>query len=223
MNFPKLEIACFNMESAFIAEKGGADRIELCDDMACGGITPSFDSFLEVKKKVSIPVFVMIRPRGGNFLYNEIELETMKNSILEFKNKAADGFVFGILMDDNSIDIKRNKELVDLAYPLPCSFHRAFDDVQDWKIALQHVIDCGFKTILTSGTAANAVEGMATLKQLVNAADEKIVIMPGGGVRSANIKEIKRQTQANYFHSSAILKGNTADLDEVIALKEKLN
>lgn len=219
----KLEIACFNLQSALIAQEGGADRIELCDNFAAGGTTPSLELVKEVREKINIPLFIMIRPRGGNFFYDEFEFNEMKKSISIFKNVGVDGFVFGILNKDNSIDIVRNKILVDSAGKLPCTFHRAFDNVPDMNIALDFVIQCGFKTILTSGLATNAMVGKENLRQLILNARDKICIMPGGGVRSSTIQELKQDTNAFYYHSSAIINGDVADLTEIIELKKKLS
>jgi copper homeostasis protein len=218
----ELEIACFNLQSALIAQEGGADRIELCDNFAVGGTTPSLEIVKEAREKINIPLFVMIRPRGGNFFYDEFEFNEMKNSISIFKNVGVDGFVFGILNKDNTIDVVRNKVLVDIAGQQPCTFHRAFDKVSDMNMALASVIQCGFKTILTSGLKANAMEGKENLRQLILNAGDKICVMPGGSVRSSTIQELKQDTNAFYYHSSAIINGDIADLTEIIELKKKL-
>jgi copper homeostasis protein len=223
MKNPELEIACFNLASAIIAQSGGADRIELCDQFKEGGTTPELSIVEEARKKISIELLIMIRPRGGNFIYTLEEFNQMKKDILHFKKLNVDGFVFGILNKDNSINIEQNTELVKLASPMPCSFHRAFDRVKDQQTALEIVINCGFKTILTSGFTSSAIEGIENLNQLVKLANERIAIMPGGGVRSSNLAEIKNKVQANYYHSSAILKDDTADVNEVKKLKEQLN
>jgi len=214
-----LEIACFNFESAIIAEQSGADRIEFCSEIKEGGTTPDFEEFLQLKKSVNIPVYVMIRPRGGDFRYSEKEFEEMKNQILSFKKANADGFVFGILNENNEVD-RRNKMLTELAKPFPCTFHRAFDRTEDYRKALEDVIDCGFKTILTSGTKKNVVEGKEILKELTNLANGRIEILCGGGLRSGNIEEIKNSVNAEYFHSSGILSGEIADAEEIRKMKQ---
>lgn len=219
----KLEIACFNYESALIAQQGGADRIELCDNFKEGGTTPDHSIVAKARNEIKIDLFAMIRPRGGNFVYTSEEFDQMKKDIFHFKNLNVDGFVFGILNEDNSINIQQNKELIQLASPLPCSFHRAFDKINDQKTALEIVINCGFKTILTSGFTSSAIDGMDNLEQLVKQAENKISIMPGGGVRSSNIAQIKNKTQAHYYHSSAVIQGDIADVNEVKKLKEQLN
>ncbi len=219
----QLEIACFNAPSAFIAQEIGADRIELCDGFEVGGTTPSDALFDEVRNQVTIPLYVMIRPRGGNFCYSDTEWEAMQSAILNFKQKKADGFVFGILHPDGTINTTQNKQLVALAHPLPCTFHRAFDAASEGALALEKLIDCGFTTVLTSGLAHNVTEGKDGLVQLVTQANSRITIMPGGGLRSTNLADIKQHTQAVFYHSSAITTANeTADAAEIQALKAQL-
>ncbi|MFZ4799019.1 MAG: copper homeostasis protein CutC [Bacteroidia bacterium] len=218
-----LEIACFNMESSIIAQHAGANRIEFCADMNVGGVTPKLSDFILLKSKIHIPVFVMIRPRGGNFVYSNKEFEQMKNDILQFKNAGADGFVFGILTENKEVNFIQNKELVQLANPFPCTFHRAFDEINNQMEALDTLIECGFKTILTSGNAKNAMEGLASLQALVLKANNKICIMLGGGIRANNIEILKENITTNWFHSSAVLQNETANMDEVFMLKSKLN
>jgi copper homeostasis protein len=218
-----LEIACFNITSAIIAQQAGANRIEFCADMNVGGITPKLEDFILLKSKIHIPIFVMIRPRGGNFIYSNKEFEQMKNDILQFKNAGADGFVFGILTENKEVDFIQNKALVELANPLPCTFHRAFDEINNQMEALDIIIECGFKTILTSGNANNAMDGLASLQAIALKANNKICIMPGGGVRAINIEMLKENIHTNWFHSSAVLQNETANMDEVFMLKSKLN
>jgi len=217
----KLEIACFNAESALIAEQGGADRIEFCANMQLGGTTPSMIDFIELKSKISIPVYVMIRARGGDFIYSDLEFEQMKNSLIQFKEAGADGFVFGILDANRKIDITRNKYLLDLAGGLPCTFHKAFDEVIEPFIALQQIIDLDFENILSSGQAVTAMLGLPILKQLIDQSENKINIMVGGSVRSSNLQLLMDELNASWYHSSAIIQGETADFEEVRNLKSK--
>ena len=163
----KLEIACFNLESALIAQKSGANRVELCADMSVGGTTPTIEMVQQAREYLTSDLYVMIRSRGGNFVYSESEFEQMKSEIEIIKKLGVNGFVFGVLKDDKTINIEQNKALVDLAKPFPCTFHRAFDEVLDYEQALENVISCGFSTILTSGTFPNVIEGKEVLKQLV--------------------------------------------------------
>ncbi len=219
----KLEIACFTSESAVLAQQGGANRIEFCANLKEGGTTPDLDATKKLRSEISVDLYVMIRPRGGNFEYSEEEFQQMKAEIRQFKAIGVNGFVFGILNHDKSINLQQNTELVELAKPLPCTFHRAFDEVRDVFLALEHVIQCGFSTVLTSGTMPNVVEGITVLKQLVEKANSRITIMPGGGLRSSNINLIQQQTSAGFYHSSAITDGSeTANLEEVKALKSNL-
>ena len=219
----KIEIACFNLESALIAQKVGADRVELCADMSVGGTTPSIEIIQQARENLTIDLYVMIRPRGGNFVYSEAELEQMKSEIETIKKVGVNGFVFGVLKDDKTINLEQNKVLVELTKPFPCTFHRAFDAVSNYEKALEDVISCGFSTILTSGTFPNVMEGKEVLRQLVIRAKNRIEIMPGGGLRSTNISEINEIVNANCYHSSAIIDGSeTANFEEIIQLKKKL-
>lgn len=218
-----LEIACFNLESAIIAQIGGADRVELCDNIQEGGTTPDFETTKLARVALSIDLFVIIRPRGGDFVYSEEEFQQMKEQIIQFKEIGVNGFVFGILKEDGSVNKEQNAALVALAEPLPCTFHRAFDVAKNVFESLEDVIDCGFMTILTSGQEKNVVEGIDVLTELVKKANNRITIMPGGGLRSSNIGLIKEKTNAVFYHSSAIVDGSeTADNDEVNTLKANL-
>lgn len=220
----QLEIACFNLDSAVIAQENGADRVELCAEMEVGGTTPNFEITKQVRNLITIDLNVMIRPRGGNFMYSDAEFQQMKNKILQFKEIGINGFVFGILTENNSINVAQNTELVNLAKPFPCTFHRAFDEVSDAFQALEDIIKCGFQTILTSGQKPNVMEGVNQLAELVAKANNRITIMPGGGLRSSNLEFIQEKTNATFYHSSAITDGSeTANPEEVKELKSKLN
>ncbi|WP_415326481.1 copper homeostasis protein CutC [Chryseobacterium sp. MMS23-Vi53] len=218
----KVEIACFNPESAIIAFENGADRIELCDGLSEGGTTPDFETAKQLREKINIPIFVMIRPRGGDFTYSDEEFEQMKSDLIQLKSLNVDGFVFGILDKNDEVNIEQNKELVELAKPYQCTFHRAFDRSKGLESSLEKVIDCGFKTILTSGQKPNVSEGRENLKKLVELSNGRVEILVGGGLRSTNIEELRDFTKAGYFHSSAITDGGAfANADEVVALKSK--
>lgn len=220
----KLEIACFNLESALIAAKSNTDRIELCADASTGGVTPYFEDIKTLRKETDKEIMVMIRPRGGDFCYSDEEFEQMKSEIIMIKNFRIDGFVFGILNEDNEIDFERNQELVELSKPFLCTFHRAFDRTSDAEDSLQMVIDLGFKTILTSGLDSNVDYGKRELKNLVKKAENQITIMLGGGLRSTNIEEIDSYTHATYFHSSAMIDDSgIANLEEINRLKSLIN
>lgn len=215
----QLEIACFNLESALIAAKAGADRIELCADYALGGITPSLEDFKQVKASTAVPVYVMIRPRGGDFVYNETEIAAMKSSIVDFKQAGADGLVFGLLNADGSL-ADANVELVKLAGTTPCTFHRAFDQTPHLSESLEQLIGWGFKTVLTSGGTSSATTGAPQLAQLLDQAKGRIQILPGGGIRSGNIAELARLVPAGFFHSAGITDGSEiANYTEIQQLK----
>ncbi|MDI6034087.1 copper homeostasis protein CutC [Flavobacterium sp. LB2P84] len=219
----KLEIACFNLESAIITQDNGADRVELCANMKEGGTTPDFEITKAVRNTLSIDLNVMIRPRGGNFVYSDFEFEQMKSEISAFKKLEVDGFVFGILNEDGSLNELQNAELVALANPLPCTFHRAFDGMINKFQALESLIECGFKTILTSGEETNVVDGIDVLATLVEKANNRITIMPGGGLRSTNVRLLKEKTKAVFYHSSAITdSGEIANQQEIQSIKANL-
>jgi copper homeostasis protein len=165
----------------------------------------------------------MIRPRGGDFNYSEEEFKQMKQSILNLKNTGIDGFVFGILDQNNLVDFERNSELVAIANPLPCSFHRAIDYTNDYFEAINTCITIGFKTILTSGNKSKIELGMESVKEAIIQFGNQIEIMPGGSLRAANATLIKSITKANYYHSSAITDASQiANLFEINALKDCL-
>lgn len=219
----QLEIACFNLQSAIVAQLNGANRIELCEDYKAGGVTPSSDLIEEVLKNVSIPVFVMIRPRAGNFVYNQDEIHIIKSQIEYCKSIFCKGLVFGVITNDNQVNLPVCKELVQMAYPLECTFHRAFDEISDNYSAIEDVIACGFKRILTSGQAKTAIEGKDVIKELFRLSKNRISIMPGGNIRSGNIKALAEFTGASEFHSAAITsRGETADPFEIKKLLQEL-
>ena len=198
-----LELAVFNLPSALTAAAGGADRIEVCENYSNGGTTPSYGILKTVREKVSIPAFVMICPRAGDFLYSDDEFEVIKKDILLSKQLGFDGTVCGILNMDGSIDKQRTAELVALAYPMEFTFHRAFDRCKDPLQALEDIIACGCNRILTSGQQANVLDGKELIQQLIQQADDRIIILPGGGLRSSNVAELKAFTGAIEFHTSA--------------------
>lgn len=217
-----LEIACFNVSAAIVAAKAGADRIELCADYAKGGITPSYASLERIRQEITIPINVMIRPRAGNFVYTDVELFQMRSDIERFKT-VADGFVFGVLDDKNHVDYDRNRDLVQLATPLPCTFHRAFDQATDLPEATARIIDCGFTSVLTSGGQATAIAGADSVTHLQRKFGDKISFILGGGVRSSNIDSLRHQTNVSWYHSAAIMQpGETADQKEVERLQNIL-
>ncbi len=202
MNF-KLEVIAFNIESCLLAQQSGAHRIELCDNPGEGGTTPSIGMIKAARQKVSIELFPIIRPRGGDFLYSDDEFDIMKEDILQCKKIGCDGVVIGLLHADGTIDKTRTSQLVNLAYPMSVTFHRAFDRANDPFKAMEDIIDCGCERILTSGQQPTALEGIELITALIRQADERIIIMPGSGLRSDNITSIAKQSGAVEFHSSA--------------------
>ena len=198
-----LEVIAFTHESARIAQRTGAHRIELCDNPGEGGTTPGYGLIKKVREDVSIQVYPIVRPRGGDFLYSPAEYEIMKRDIEMAKQLLCDGVVIGMLTTEGEVDKERMKWLVELAYPMGVTFHRAFDRVKDPYQSLEDIIELGCERILTSGRKPTALEGAFLLKQLAGQANDRIIIMPGSGLRSDNILEIAKQTGATEFHSSA--------------------
>lgn len=198
-----LEICIDSVHSAIEAEKGGADRVELCDNLFEGGTTPSAGSIALCRKYIQIGLFVLIRPRGGDFLYSDLEFEIIKHDIQVAKNLGADGIVVGMLKADGTIDKARMFMLMELCFPLPLTFHRAFDMAVEPFQALEDIISLGASRILTSGQERSALEGTDLLADLVKKAKQRITIVAGGGVTERNIPKIHRLTGITEFHSSA--------------------
>jgi copper homeostasis protein len=196
-----LEISVETVEAALAAQRGGAHRIELCAALSVGGLTPSPELMRAVREQVHLPIFVMIRPRGGDFVYSDAEFESMRHDIASAKQLGMDGVVFGLLTRERRVDAQRTRALVELARPLPVTFHRAFDEAADIEQALDDVIQTGAKRILTSGGAPTTPKGLAALAKLVAAAKDRIVVVPGSGVNASNILEVTQRTQAREIHS----------------------
>ncbi len=199
----ELEVIAFDVESCHLAEENGADRIELCANPHEGGTTPSFGMMKAARKSTSLPVFPIIRPRGGDFLYSDKEYEAIKDDIKSSQDAGCDGVVIGILTKDGDIDLERCQALVEMAGTQEVTFHRAFDRVKNPEISLEQIIAIGCKRILTSGLCSTAIEGKTLLKKLIDQANERIIIMPGSGIRSENIISLAIDTGARAFHSSA--------------------
>ncbi len=200
-----LEICAYNIQSCFAAEHAGAARIELCADPDVGGTTPSYGLIKYALEYLSIPVFPMIRPRGGNFVYDAHELAIMKQDIITCRELGCKGIATGILLPDGTIDVENMTELVRLAYPMEVTCHKAFDRTPDAAQSLEAVIAAGCRRVLTSGLCATALNGAGVLAQLQALAAGRIIIMPGGGVRSSNIAQLVKETGAAEFHSSGIV------------------
>lgn len=197
------EIVVYNIESALKAQEGGADRIELCDNPGEGGTTPSLGTVEVVRQNITMDVYVMLRPRGGDFCYSSYEFHTMKRDLLQCQRLSVDGFVFGILLPDGTIDKRRCKELIDKAKPLSATCHRAFDMTRDPFQALEDCIEVGFKRILTSGHQPKAGEGVELIRQLVEKAGNRISIMAGSGVNEKTVVEIVSKSSVKEIHFSA--------------------
>lgn len=198
-----LEIAAFNYHSALLAARAGADRIEICENMPEGGVTPSYGAVKKLMEQVNVPVFPMVRPRGGDFLYSPEELSVMEEDIRLFKDLGCQGVVLGLLHADGSVDTENTARLVKLAAPMEVTFHRAFDRAADPMQALEAIITTGCKRVLTSGQMPVATEGTPLLKKLVDIAAGRIIILPGCGVTSENAALILKETGAVEIHSSA--------------------
>ncbi|KAK9541577.1 hypothetical protein VZT92_001610 [Zoarces viviparus] len=198
-----LEACVDSVESAVNAERGGAGRLELCSSLLEGGLTPSQGLLQVVKQYVKIPVYVMIRPRGGDFLYSDQEVDVMKKDIEMMKSHGADGLVLGALTEDGRVDAELCMEFLVAAQPLPVTFHRAFDMVRDPTNALETLASLGFQRLLTSGCDNSALEGLPLIKQLIDQAKGRIAIMPGGGITERNLQRILEGTGAQEFHCSA--------------------
>lgn len=198
-----LEIAAFNIEAALSALTAGADRIEYCENPMEGGTTPSYGSLLLLSQLTKQPIFPIIRPRGGDFLYTDKEFQVMQNDLIVCKQLGFKGAVIGLLNADGTIDTKRTAILVQAAGTMELSFHRAFDRCIDPFLALEQLIDLGIKRILTSGQVPNVVDAIPFIKTLVEKSKDRIIILPGSGVRANNIATIVSQTGAKEMHSSA--------------------
>lgn len=206
----KLEICANSYKSAKNAQEAGAHRIELCQELSVGGITPSYGLLKQVIDTLSITVFVLIRPRSGNFVYSEEEFDIMKQDIQLCKNLGCSGIVSGVLNKDNTIDIEKTKELIELSKPLMFTFHRAFDCVEKPKIALEQLINLGVERVLTSGLETTAEKGLELLKQLNMQANERITILPGSGINQKNAKLFK-EAGFREIHASASSKIDSDD------------
>ncbi|QZA81550.1 copper homeostasis protein CutC [Deefgea piscis] len=197
-----LEICAGSVTSCLAAQEGGAQRVEFCDNLLEGGTTPSYGQLAAARDRLWITLNVIIRPRGGDFLYSDLEFEVMERDVLACKKIGVDGIVIGLLTSDGRIDIPRTKRLVELAAPMPVTFHRAFDVACDPVQALEDIISAGCVRLLSSGQAASALEGAALLQQLQAQAGDRLIVMPGAGVRGHNIAELVAATGCNEFHSS---------------------
>ncbi|HWZ84539.1 MAG TPA: copper homeostasis protein CutC [Terriglobales bacterium] len=202
-----LEICVESVAYAVAAERAGADRVELCVDLACGGVTPGGALMRAAREQVGIPIHALVRPRAGNFCYSDHEIETMHRDIDMAGEIGLNGIVLGVLDSEKKIDRERTRALVQYAHPIPVTFHRAFDQCPNLTAALEAVIETGAKRILTSGGKSCAPDGVVNLEHLVQAAQDRIIIMPGGGIRQRNVERIL-QTGVREIHTSLKVPNN---------------
>jgi copper homeostasis protein len=198
-----LEICCGSIDDAIEAEKGGADRVELCSALFLGGLTPSLGTIQEAKRRLKIPIVVMVRPRGGGFAYSEAEMASMERDAEGAVENGADGVVFGILKSDGAIDVARCRRIHQLIGKRQAVFHRAFDVTPDPFEALEQLVDLGITRILTSGQKDSVPEGVELIKKLIERAGDRIEILPGGGIQAWNVKEMIERTGCRQVHLTA--------------------
>ncbi len=197
------EVCIDTVESALAAEAGGASRVELCSALGEGGLTPSLGLMQVVRSRIRIPIAAMIRPRAGDFCYSDDEFEVMQRDLAALKRHGADMIVLGLLMPDGTIDADRTRSLIELARPLPVTFHRAFDMTKDAKASLETLIQLGCERVLTSGQEKSVLEGLDLLVDLVRQASDRILVVPGGGITEKNLPRILRECSPKEFHVSA--------------------
>lgn len=217
-----LEVCCGNRQSTINAAEAGAKRIELCRDLHLGGLTPSHEDILYCKEHLPLQTFVLIRPRGGDFCYNNEEFEMILSDIVFCRDHGIPGVVIGFLQSDFSVDMEKCRLAMQAAGPMQVTFHRAFDRSKNWQIALNQIIDCGFHRILTSGQRPTALEGADTLAEIVKLAQGRITILAGSGVSSKNISELILRSHVDEVHASCKLNGDVSQKEEIKLIISKL-
>lgn len=219
-----LEVCANGIESALIAQQTGVNRIELCEHLEVGGLTPGYKIIEQAMSLLRFPVHVLVRPQAENFFYSTEEFEIMKRDVKFCKSQKVQGIVFGILKEDGTIDLKRCEELLEMTKPLFATFHRAFDVVKNPLESLEEIIALGFDRILTSGQKSTCLEGSEMIAQLVKQARGRISILAGGGITEDNIAEVVKRTRTNEFHFSAKVKSPdenfVSDLNLIRKIKE---
>ncbi|KAK5644586.1 hypothetical protein RI129_005886 [Pyrocoelia pectoralis] len=222
---PKLlEVCVDNFESALAAISGGADRIELCSSLVEGGLTPSPGLLAQIQQvnNKKVPIFCMVRCRPSNFVYTREEIDIMVEDIKILKQKGADGFVFGALLENGDVDMKKCRDILKSCFPLPVTFHRAFDFCRRPTIEVEVIIDLGFTRLLTSGQQKNAQMGVKLIEKLCDQVENRIIIVPAGGITKDNLKYIMEHTDANEYHGSfRKLKNETKHEENEVLLGEK--
>ncbi len=213
-----------SVAAAMAAERGGAQRIEFCSNTREGGTTPSPELLRAVRQRVKLPIFSMVRPRGGNFLYSDAEFEAMQREVYTAKESGMDGVVLGLLDGDGQVDISRTRQLVEQARPLAVTYHRAFDESTDLRRSLEDVIKTGVARLLTSGGKQTAPEALEVLNDLVSRADDRLIVMPGSGLHAGNIREAVRRSGAREFHAglSSVVTDPAADIGKFEAEVRKM-
>jgi len=194
-----------SFEKAKEAQDKGANRIELCENLAVGGTTPSYGTVKVCLEKLNIPIFPMIRARGGNFVYSKDEIEIMKEDIKIFKELGVKGVVLGCLTSDNKIDLELTRELVDLAYPMEVTFHKAIDEITNPLDYIDDLVNIGIKRILTSGGKATALEGKDLINEMIKKSKERLKVVVAGKVTKENLNELSNLISANEFHGKLIV------------------
>jgi copper homeostasis protein len=200
MKRPLLEVSVEGVDGLIVSQENGADRVELCASVLEGGITPSIGMVRQALRRATVPVFVIVRPRGGDFLYSEDEYESMRQDIIACRESGVPGVVTGCLTPDGQVDEERTAELLRLARPMGFTVHRAFDMVRDQEEALEVLIRLGVDRVLTSGQYPTALEGAANLKRLGEKAGERMIVMPCGSIRAGNVAQVIRETGLREFH-----------------------
>lgn len=196
----KVEVCVDSIDSCLAAQEGGADRVELCDNMFEGGTTPSYGNIKQARELLTIDLNVIVRPRGGDFYYSDYEFEAMKSDIEISKELGVNGVVLGILTKNGEVDITRCRELLELARPMSCTFHRAYDVAKDPYTALEKIIEMGFDRVLTSGQEPSVMEGIELIADLVEKAEDRIIIMPGCGITERNMAKVVEMSKAKEYH-----------------------
>jgi copper homeostasis protein len=209
-----LEISVEMIEAAMAAERGGAQRIEFCSNAREGGTTSRPELLWEVRERVRVPIFSMVRPRGGNFIYTAEEFVAMRREVDVAKELGMDGIVLGLVDAQGQVDIGRTKQLVDWAWPLPVTFHRAFDECADLRKSLEDVIKTGATRLLTSGGKRTVPEALDVLGDLVRIAGDRLIVMPGSGIHASNIRNVAKKTGAREYHAglSSVVADPTANI-----------
>ena len=198
------EVCVDSAEAAIAAQEGGAGRVELCSDLLEGGLTPTHGTLKVARERLRIKIMSMVRPRGGDFCYSDVEFAVMREDLLAAKALGADGIVLGLLRPDGTVDRDRTRELVALARPLPVTFHRAFDMTRDPFEALDTLIDLGVERVLTSGQEPSVVEGLALITELVRRAAGRIIVVPGGGITARNVDRVVRESGVSEVHFASL-------------------